>query len=292
MKLQMKNSRSGFTLIEFIVGLVIAAIMASMIYSYFGSALTQSSAPILRFQKSSDLHTVMEKIVTDSNRLSNLNVRYKWRSSTPYSIGDMVNPSDKSDNITSVIQNNGRYYICTQAGTSHATNLPGWTITTPPTAGAEFTDETVKWREWGYVWKETMAYPANAIVVPKVSNGHYYIPSTAGTSGATDPATTTGWPKTNGGSVSDGVLTWTEAGTTLSSSTVTDNILNYLTTDPGRYGSGYSVVGAETKFIQFDSSNNQVNPGVNSTPNENNILKVTIKSNSSAETLTTLFTLQ
>ena len=291
MKLHMKNHQAGFTLIEFIVGLVIAAIMASMIYSYFGSALTQSSAPILRFQKSSDLHTVMEKIVTDSNRISNLNVRYKWRSSTPYSIGDMVNPSDKIANDTSVIDNNGRYYICTQAGTSHATNLPGWTITTPPTAGAEFTDGTVKWREWGYVWKATMAYPANAIVVPKVSNGHYYT-STGGTSGATDPATTTGWPKINGDSVSDGVLTWTEAGSTLNSSAVTDNILNYLNTNPGRYGSDYSVVGAETKFIQFDSSNNQVNPGVDGTPNEENILKVTIKSNSSAETMTTLFTLQ
>jgi prepilin-type N-terminal cleavage/methylation domain-containing protein len=288
MKVHMKNHQAGFTLIEFIVGLVIAAIMASMIYSYFGSALTQSSAPILRFQKASDLHTVMEKIVTDNNRINNLNERYKWRSSTAYSIGDMVNPSDKIDNITSVIQNNGRYYICTQAGTSDSTNLPGWTITTPP--GTEFNDGTVKWREWGYVWKANMAYPANAIVVPKISNGHYYTPSTAGTSGATDPATTTGWPKTNGGSVSDGVLTWMEVGTTLNSNTVTDNIFKYLTTNPGRYGSGYNVVSAETKFIQFDSSNNQVNPGVNSTPNEDNILKVTIKSNSSGETLTTLFT--
>ena len=81
MRLYTKNHQDGFTLIEFIVALVIASIMAAMAYSFFGSALTQSGIPILRFQKESNLHTVMENIVLDYNRMDAINLRYKWQSS-------------------------------------------------------------------------------------------------------------------------------------------------------------------------------------------------------------------
>ncbi len=80
MNTHMKNHQVGFTLIEIIVTLVVAAVMASMFASYFGTALTQSSVPITRFQQTSNLHQVMENITTDYKRLNKINLRYKWRS--------------------------------------------------------------------------------------------------------------------------------------------------------------------------------------------------------------------
>jgi glutamine cyclotransferase len=239
--------------------------------------------------------------VSDYNRLNAINLRYKWRSNTAYSIGDVVLPSDGIDNDVSHINNNGRYYICTVAGTSRsALPLPGWTVTTPPTAGLEITDGTgtLRWREWGYVWKASTSYPANAIVVPAINNGHYYKgPSSPNPfiSGTSEPTRNTS------GTQSDGTVTWTEAGTILDTTATTDNIKNYLdtylTTNAGRYdpnGNGYTVVSAETKFIQFDGTNTQVNAGASGTSSENNILKVTIKGNdpNSNETLTELFTIR
>ena len=135
------RKNQGFTLIEVIVTFVVAAIMAAMVYTYFGSALTQSSVPISRLQQASNLHQVMENIVTDYNRLNKINLRYKWRSSHPYKVGDIVlpsnhaslNPSDGMYNIKSIIDNNARYYICTTAGTSGTAMVPAsWPVTPNP----------------------------------------------------------------------------------------------------------------------------------------------------------------
>jgi len=301
MKTQAKNNQAGFTLIEYIIALVIAAIVAAMIYSYMGSALILSSDPIFRLQKVSNLSTVMENIVADHNRLNKINLRYKWRSNTAYSIGDFVLPSNGINNATSTIDNTrGRYYKCTQAGISkNALPLPSWTTTSiiPSTGGVEFTDGTVKWKEWGYVWNASTSYPANSTVVLKYSNGHYYKgPASPNpfTSGTSEPTHLTG-------GISDGNVTWTEAGTILDRNTgLTDAILldsikyyldTYLTTNVGRYGTDYAVVSAETKFIQFNGST-EVDAGTNGTSSEKNILKVTIKSNDTGETLTQLFTIR
>lgn len=55
-------------------------------------------------------------------------------------------------------------------------------------------------------WVASTAYSAGAMVKPVVSNGHYYICSTAGTSGANAPT----WPLGHGLTVTDGTAVWTE----------------------------------------------------------------------------------
>ena len=74
MKARYKNHQSGFTLIELIITLVIAAIAAAMLSTFFNASLTQSSVPIARLQQASNLHQAMENIVTDFNRLNKINL--------------------------------------------------------------------------------------------------------------------------------------------------------------------------------------------------------------------------
>lgn len=57
-------------------------------------------------------------------------------------------------------------------------------------------------------WKPGTVYSLGDQVVPRERNGHVYTVTDDGTSGALDPA----WPETDGGTVVDGGVTWTEAG--------------------------------------------------------------------------------
>jgi prepilin-type N-terminal cleavage/methylation domain-containing protein len=323
MKTLLKKSQGGFTLIEVIAALVIGAIVTAMVYDYFSAALTGSAEPIKRLQEANNLQGVMEKIIADYNRLNTLNLRYKWKTATPYRVGYVVVPPT----------NNGHFYTCTAAGTSGAE--PAW----PTTAGATVSDGGASWREGGVIlgatgttetivwqpshaylvndimipvknsghyykctsagttsnsepakWKAT-SYSQNDIVFPSSYNGHYYKCTTAGLSGATEPA----WPAS--GTVNDGAVVWTEAwaeaGTILFSADTTntvlrDNLYNYLTNNPGRYGTGYTVVSADTKFIKFSGSTEATATG----SDEKNILKVTIKDSNSNRTLTEIFTIR
>lgn len=300
MTIHMKYKQAGFTLIEVIVTFVVTAIIASLVYTYFSNALTRSGAPVTRLRQASELHQVMENIVADFNWLNKINLRFKWRSGHAYQTGDIVLPSDDTDNITSNIANNARYYVCTIGGTS-GNALPSWQDWSTETRrmttlGRTVTDGPVTWTEQGYVWKEDTEYPNNAIIVPAENNGHYYKGGGGGVtpSGTTDPndppADT--WTTISGDTEDDGALTWTEAGTILDSADVTDNLKNYLTTDPGRYdddSNSYTVVDA--KFIQFNGTV-EVDAGTSGTSSESNLLKVTIQSNTTGETLMQLFTIR
>ena len=277
MKAHVRNHQAGFTLIEYIVALVIAAIMASMVYTYFGTALTQSGAPILRLRKASNLSNVMENIVADHIRLNALNLRYKWQASTAYRLNSVVTPK-----TIPATPYGGHYYRCTVAGTSGASE-PLW----PIIDGSEVLDGDVTWKESGsMVWQKSHQYTVvGTIVVPINNTGHYYRLTAKGTSGASEPS----WPIIDGSEVLDGDVTWTEAGTILDSAYITDNLQNYLTTDLGRYGTGYTVI--ENKFIQFDGSTMR-DAGADGTSPEKNNLIVTIKDTDSAETLTAIFTIR
>jgi prepilin-type N-terminal cleavage/methylation domain-containing protein len=284
MKTHAKNHQAGFTLIEVIVGLVVAAIMASMVYTYFGSALTQSSVPIARLQKASNLQQVMENIVADYNRLNAINLRYKWIASTAYTLDSVVTPK-----TIPATPDGGHYYKCTVAGAS-GTNEPTWPVSGTVSEGPSSPQLT--WTESGnIIWQKSHPYAVGAIVVPILNNGHYYKCTVAGTSNTTNPPV---WLTTAGATVLDGTapnqITWIEVGTILSSAEVSIENLSTLLPSVGatsaRYGTGYTVT--EKAFIGFDNSN----PRQETTATENNILKVTIKNNDSSETLTQLFTIR
>jgi hypothetical protein len=262
----------------------VVVVAAAMAFSYFGSVITRSSTPILRLQHSCNLAAVMENIVADFNRLNAIDLRCTWVASNQYILGSVAIPKNTP---------NGHYYLCTVAGTSSATE-PAW----PIASGGTVTDGTVTWKESGnIVWQASHTYASGSYVVPTNNIGtasnpnptlanHYYS-CTGGTSGANEPA----WPVTAGSTVTDGTVTWTEAGTILSTTVTNDNLTYYFTHNSGaRYGTGYNVT---TKFIQFNG-NNEVTAGTSGTSSEKNIMKVTITSSNqgeSAETLTTYFTI-
>ena len=281
MKSYLKNHQAGFTLIEVIVTLVLASVIAAMLSSFFGTSLTRSGEPIQRLMNSTNLQQVMENIVSDYNRLNALNSRYKWQPSINYRNGVIVTPK-----TIPASPNGGHYYKGTTAGTSGATE-PSW----PTANGSTVTDGSVTWKESGnIIWQKRHPYTAGAIIVPINNNGHYYKCTVAGTSGATEPS----WKKDNGITVTDGSVTWTEAGSILDSADTTniilkDNLKYYLTNDPTRYGNGYSVVAEETKFIKFNAATN-IEEAAGNTDEKCN-LKVTIKDNNSGRTLTTMFTI-
>jgi len=59
-----KLKSSGFTLVEVIITLVVAAIVGAMMFSVLGTSMTKSSDPIFRQQKSFALQQVMENLIT------------------------------------------------------------------------------------------------------------------------------------------------------------------------------------------------------------------------------------
>jgi prepilin-type N-terminal cleavage/methylation domain-containing protein len=121
----MYNRDKGFTLIEIIIALTVTAVLATMIFTYFGKALTESVTPIERLRNSADLQRVMENLTADSN------VYPKWRLETAYAEGIRVIPANF----------NGYYYTCTTAGTSGNTEPTNW----PTISGATVADGTVTW---------------------------------------------------------------------------------------------------------------------------------------------------
>lgn len=287
MKTQTKYYQAGFTLIEFIVTLVIAAIAATMVYAYMGSMLTKSSEPIFRLQKASNLHQVMENIVADYNRLNALNLRYKWQASIAtspgYSVGSVVVPPT----------NNGYYYTCTTP-TSGSTMCKE-NVTTWPTTGIGSTHVTSpdgQWTASGYVWiaTPTVSYvPGATIVVPYYNNGHFYKCKITATAAQCATAVTT-WNTSPDSTTLPGNY-WTEAGTILSSASVADNLSTLLPAvgyTKIRYGTGYTVT--EKTFVKFTGTAPTYTEATADA--ENNILKVTIKDDTTSETLSELFTIR
>lgn len=65
-------------------------------------------------------------------------------------------------------------------------------------------------------WTASTAYTVGQYIVPTTSNGRLYKCTTAGTSSSTQPS----WGTTNGGTTTDGTVTWTEQTTALLASTM------------------------------------------------------------------------
>lgn len=125
MRLESRQHARGFTLIETIITLTVIAVLATMIFTYFGEAFLQSVTPVTRLKNAAALQRVMENITADAN------VYPKWRSGTAYSAGAFVIPTNF----------NGFYYQCT-AGTS-GTSEPNW-----PLGNAPYTETTGTGIQW------------------------------------------------------------------------------------------------------------------------------------------------
>ncbi len=64
MKRTTKLKSTGFTLVEVVITLVVAAIVGSMLFSVLGTPVTKSSEPLFRMKKSFHLQQVMENFLT------------------------------------------------------------------------------------------------------------------------------------------------------------------------------------------------------------------------------------
>jgi len=299
MKTRKNNLESGFTLIEIIITLVVVAIVAAMMATYFGKSITQSSFPIQRLKAVADLNQVMGKITASYTYPH-------WSPTTTYAAGAIILPRTISVNRT------GLLYTTTTGGTSGSEEPDWWTAIT---LGSTVTvaDGSITWKTvWdsthdsattnGAVpalalinWTALTVYPINTVVYP--SNGRQYLCVLAGTSGTTTPI----WPTTSGSTVTEltGVK-WQYIGyapvLVLQTAIGTAGAMGTTATDVtktfGGESLGYRVI--QNSFIKF-TSNTETN--INNTTNDSDYgkyLKVTIGLRSNAanrteETLTTIF---
>ena len=130
MRLKTVHNTCGFTLLEIIITLTVTAVLATMIYMYFGKAFSESVTPITRLKNSASLQRVMENIRADYN------VYPKWRSGAVYTTSNYVIPTNF----------NGFYYQCTVSGTSGALE-PIWPLGDTPYT--ETTGTGVQWTKSG-----------------------------------------------------------------------------------------------------------------------------------------------
>jgi prepilin-type N-terminal cleavage/methylation domain-containing protein len=138
-----RSNTPGFTLIEIIITLTVTAVLATMIYMYFGKAFSESVTPITRLRNSATLQRVMENIRADYN------VYPKWRSGAVYTTSNYVIPTNF----------NGHRYLCTTAGTSSATE-PNW----PLNSGGTVTESG------GVIWTETPPSPWTSAFLTTLKN--------------------------------------------------------------------------------------------------------------------------
>ena len=61
--------QKGFTLLEVVITLVVAAILATIITQFMGTSLTRSSEPLVKLQEGLSLGEVMERMTADYKRL-------------------------------------------------------------------------------------------------------------------------------------------------------------------------------------------------------------------------------
>ena len=62
--------QSGFTLLEIVVTLIVAAILGAVLVEFMGTAMTRSAEPLIAVKKTADLVGVMEHISADYDFLT------------------------------------------------------------------------------------------------------------------------------------------------------------------------------------------------------------------------------
>ncbi|MBA3037350.1 MAG: type II secretion system protein [Desulfobacterium sp.] len=212
------NARSGFTLVEIIVTVVMVAIFSTLMLTLFSDSFIKSSDPAKRLLKSSDLSRVMANITVDYNQ------HPKWKALTDYATGNKILP----------VEMNGRFYICTSGGKSD-TSEPLWN----DYGNGKTYDSGVTWEAGA--WVADKAYGLGDIVIPINPNGHFYRCVKAGQNN-TEPV----WLSTGNSVVGVGAQ-WVRLLGYLNlkigpAGTAQDNA----------YGKYYVVL---NRFVKFDSSN-------------------------------------
>lgn len=64
-----KLDRKGFTLIEVLITLVVAALLGTILVEFMGTSLKRSAEPVIMVQEEFSLSEVMEKMTADYKRL-------------------------------------------------------------------------------------------------------------------------------------------------------------------------------------------------------------------------------
>ena len=121
-------NKSGFTLIEIIIIVVIVAFLGVMILMFLSKSLIDTGEPIKRLRQSSYLHKIMANITSDYNKYP------KWRNSISYPAGNYVGPTIR----------NGHFYR-SGGGTSGSIEPSNW----PTASAATVNDGGVTWTESG-----------------------------------------------------------------------------------------------------------------------------------------------
>jgi prepilin-type N-terminal cleavage/methylation domain-containing protein len=114
-----KLRERGFSLLEIIVTLVIAAIMASIYFTYSTSkSFTGSVTPVQSVQYASNIHQIMERITADYEGYP------RWKPNTPYTTASRVIP----------LKRNGYFYQPTASCTSGVAEPSTWNTTNGSTS--------------------------------------------------------------------------------------------------------------------------------------------------------------
>ncbi len=130
------GNQGGFSLLEIIVAMMVAAIVGTMVYSYSYSAFVESSFSVVRFQQALSLQSHMEDLKADYSYYENQ--ARPWQVSHSYSQSDVVIPLEP---------NNFHRYICLSGGTSGPVE-PAWETALNSEAGVKETvDGGVRWAE-------------------------------------------------------------------------------------------------------------------------------------------------
>src|SRR5262245_49212277 len=144
----------------------------------------------------------------------------QWEVSTAYTVGNIVRQ------LASPAVTNERCFICVVAGTSGGSE-PALAINSS-FKGNKVTDNTVTWQECTAhpslngdssnvaVWKSSIGAIAIVTVIKNTAATHFFITTTSGSGGTSEPA----WNTTTGATTTDGSNTWTCIGS-ISSFTAT-----------------------------------------------------------------------
>ena len=83
------RNNKGFSLIEIIAIIIVASVAFTMMYTYFGSLITDSSAPVHRLNSAMELKQTAELIMENyhQNTSANLNFLKNNLSTNPYIYG-------------------------------------------------------------------------------------------------------------------------------------------------------------------------------------------------------------